>query len=395
MQKIKVLMLSHTPLPDSRVEKEARFLKTQGHEIRIICPYIKKRKVFDCFIEIISFGSIKNLLIRTLLPNIFQNKFLLFDLIKKFRPQVLHVHDIVMAIPALLISKVHGIPLVYDSHEAWDLYALSNFKTASFRSKLNHLLRYFIFLPFQRFIPKFSNFFIVTHDLMARFYLKAMRINPDKVKVLRNVVDFTEMEGRHGFETLDLTNKKLMEDLNNKEIFKVIYHGGLAGRKRPIRLLIKAMQYLKNERIILVIAGSKYDALKELAIELGVADSVHFTGFLTHDILFTILEKCDAGIICMDPKYLDGHVTSFVKLYEYFALGLPVLATPMYNLREVDDFITYWNSPKSLAEKIIECVKNKEKLLSISKEVKKYARQNNWQAECHSLKEAYELLSSK
>ncbi|MHC1591608.1 MAG: glycosyltransferase, partial [Candidatus Helarchaeales archaeon] len=176
-------------------------------------------------------------------------------------------------------------------------------------------------------------------------------------------------------------------------VCKIIYHGGLHGKKRPIHLLIHAIRHVKNKNIKLILAGSDPEHLEKLATSLGVKDRVYFTGFLTHDVLFSILEYCDVGIICMNPKYLDGHVTSFVKLYEYFMFGLPVLATPMKNLEGLDECVEFWRSSRELAAKINEYCKNSDKIQEISKKVKKIAQENNWFIECKSLEDLYRQIS--
>ncbi|MHC1592291.1 MAG: glycosyltransferase family 4 protein, partial [Candidatus Helarchaeales archaeon] len=211
-------MLSHTPLPDSRVEKEAKFLASLGHEVEIVCPYIKKKKRFRYFSRIWSFGSIKKLLIHTIFPNILQGKFLLFDIIRRVRPSVLHVHDIVMVIPALIISRIARIPLIYDSHEAWELYGYSNFRNASFFSKPNHFFRYIIYSIFQRIAPKKARFFIVTHELMARHYERTLGLDPRRIRVIRNVVDLDELRERTSPKDLVLNDKRLEKDLKNPDV---------------------------------------------------------------------------------------------------------------------------------------------------------------------------------
>lgn len=388
-------MLSHTPLPDTRVEKEAKFLKELGHQIDIICPFIRKRKKFVCFNRVWTFGSIKKLLIRTFSPNLIKNKFLFFDMIKKIQPDVLHAHDIVMATPSLLISQVFNIPLIFDSHEYWDLYSLSRFKSASFLKKVIEFMRCMIILPLNKIVAKLTKYFVVVNEVMAQHYEKSYKISPEKTVILQNVVDFDEISNKVSLKEDKDLDENLKSDLLKEDIFKVIYHGGLGGEKRPVWLLVKAMKYLKNKDIKLVLVGSKYEELAKLALNEQVSKDVHFTGFLTHDVLFSVIEKCNLGVVCINPKFIDGHISSFVKLYEYFSLGLPILSTNLYNLREYGDFITFWDSPKDLAEKIIELRSKKEYLLSLSAKVRRYGKQHDWVNECQKLKKIYEMIQHR
>lgn len=69
------------------------------------------------------------------------------------------------------------------------------------------------------------------------------------------------------------------------------------------------------------------DDVKRLAQDLGVADSIHFTG-VRSDIR-DILGVCDVGILCSETEALSN------VLLEYMEAGLPVIATRTGGIPEV------------------------------------------------------------
>ena len=68
------------------------------------------------------------------------------------------------------------------------------------------------------------------------------------------------------------------------------------------------------------------------ARELGIMESVEFTGWLSNDTVTEYLIKCDIGVapyVKLDPFFFDP-----VKVIEYMAAGLATIATDQGGLRE-------------------------------------------------------------
>ncbi len=77
------------------------------------------------------------------------------------------------------------------------------------------------------------------------------------------------------------------------------------------------------ERVHFLVLGSGQDEqmLKDLAQRLGVADRVHFAGYVSHEQMPAFLHACD---IFIRPSRSEGMGNSFI---EAMAAGLPVIAT--------------------------------------------------------------------
>ena len=106
---------------------------------------------------------------------------------------------------------------------------------------------------------------------------------------------------------------------------------GIMGPQDGIDYLLRAIQQLvytlKMDDVYCVIIGkSDYlDELKELAAELGIADKVWFTGWISYADLLRYLSTVD---ICVapDPSNPFNDRCTMIKMMEYMAMGKPIVA---------------------------------------------------------------------
>ncbi len=82
---------------------------------------------------------------------------------------------------------------------------------------------------------------------------------------------------------------------------------------------------LKDFACVVVGDGPALPSVKSLAAELNVADHVKFTGYLTGNDLLEALSRFDIGII-PDPKNSYNDKISMNKVFEYSAMGIPIVA---------------------------------------------------------------------
>jgi len=110
----------------------------------------------------------------------------------------------------------------------------------------------------------------------------------------------------------------------------VLYLGTLI-RFRRLDILLEALKLLKNEhpRAKLIFVGDGEDPrdrqlLEARAVQLGVQESVEFTGMLP---MSDAHDRVASAAVCVSPFYPTPILrsTSPTKLYEYMALGRPVV----------------------------------------------------------------------
>jgi glycosyltransferase involved in cell wall biosynthesis len=111
---------------------------------------------------------------------------------------------------------------------------------------------------------------------------------------------------------------------------------GFAGALRPWHGLETAIEALPGiEGAVLAVAGdgSHRETLERLAAERGVIDRVRWLGRVPHDEMPAFLAGLDAAVAPYPP--LDDFAFSPLKLYEYLAAGVPVVASDVGQVREV------------------------------------------------------------
>jgi len=82
----------------------------------------------------------------------------------------------------------------------------------------------------------------------------------------------------------------------------------------------------------------------------------HVVPWQSHSELSTILDGLDVGFMpydCSDPKNL--HCVP-LKLFDYFARGIPVVSTPIVYLRQFEDLVYLGTTPRELGDKISEAL---------------------------------------
>jgi glycosyltransferase involved in cell wall biosynthesis len=109
----------------------------------------------------------------------------------------------------------------------------------------------------------------------------------------------------------------------------LIYMGNLS-RWWGIDLAIKAMpallRIMPNLRFLIAGEGSEGANLRALSQDLGLMHSVHFMGRLSYRDLPALLAESDVGIATSQPDSEFRKYATPLKVVEYMAAGLPVIA---------------------------------------------------------------------
>ncbi len=114
--------------------------------------------------------------------------------------------------------------------------------------------------------------------------------------------------------------------------------GGLIAWQ-ALDLLLEALAMLRAEGIVLGLAvigdGAMLEPWRQRAAELGIADKVVFTGQVPGAEVGTMLARCDIGYSGPRRMAIGSMYHSPIKLYEYMAQGLPVLAASFDDARKL------------------------------------------------------------
>ncbi|MFQ5460394.1 MAG: glycosyltransferase family 4 protein [Anaerolineae bacterium] len=93
----------------------------------------------------------------------------------------------------------------------------------------------------------------------------------------------------------------------------------------------------RSVKVLVVGHGPERRSLAALAGELGIADATHFAGAVAHELVPPLLHLMDVAVAPYPaaPEGTAGFYFSPLKLFEYMAAALPVVAADAGQMREV------------------------------------------------------------
>jgi glycosyltransferase involved in cell wall biosynthesis len=118
----------------------------------------------------------------------------------------------------------------------------------------------------------------------------------------------------------------------------VVYAGQLYPWK-GVDTLIGAMKGVPGARLT-ILGGLGPDdpnlaACRALARQGGIAERVHFAGFVPHADVRSRLAVAGVGVVPLPDRLMSRYFTSPLKLFDYMAAGVPIVASDLRALREV------------------------------------------------------------
>lgn len=310
MKKLVVLSVTNDLATDQRVQKVAQTLLNMGFEVMLVgrllkgslpVPHFKHHRMQLIFTKGVAFYAEYHL------------RLFLFLLFKK--ADVLVANDLDTLLPNFLISKIKGIPLVYDSHEYYtEVPELQDNPT---KKKIWLSVEQFIF-------PKLKKVFAVNASI-ASIYEEKYKV---KVNVLRNVPRKSNLQ----FDTKAALRKQLNLPLDKKII---IMQGSGINVSRGGEEAVEAMQFVENTLLYIIGAGDAIPLLKQMVFNLKLQEKVIFMAKLPYRDLLNYTACADAGLTLDKDNNLNYRYSLPNKLFDYFACGLPVIASKLVEIEKI------------------------------------------------------------
>ncbi|MFX1294033.1 MAG: glycosyltransferase family 4 protein [Promethearchaeota archaeon] len=350
---MRILMVLYLRFPpDIRVEKEAKSLIKEGHDIYLIALSNTKKEYFEKINNINVIYLKRYLLDRIMYRFNYINYVLvkkICEVIKKYQIEIIHVHDLPLVKTGVVAAKIHKIPIIADLHENYPAYLALTKKRGIKKLIFNLFFNQKRYRAYELSILKQVNkIILVTQEGLERFRSK---ISLDKFKIISNVVD------KDRFPDLGL-DKILQEKYENKFIVSYI---GTVARHRGLDTTINALKFLKNKNIRLLIVGAteeKKQNLINLAKRQGVNNLMDIIGWVSFNEMIQYVKVSDVGLI---PHNATEHTNTTIphKLFHYLYLKRPVLVSDCKPLKRIVEdtksgLIFKANDSKHMAKKLSE-----------------------------------------
>jgi len=277
--------------------------------------------------------------------------------------------------------KLFGKKFLFDHHDINPELYEAKFGRRDLFHRLMLKLEYWTF--------RTADVSIATNESFKRVAIERGRMPADRVFVVRSGPNLARLKILPPEERLKQGRRYL------------VGYVGVMGKQDGIEHLLQAARHIvfrlrrTDVHFGLVGGGTSLEEMKALAVELGVAGFVTFTGPLWGDEMLAMLNTAD---ICVNPdtanEMNDKSTTN--KIMEYMALGKPIvqfdLAEGRFSARRASLYARR-NDPLDFAAKIIELLDDPVRRGEMGRYGRKRVENElEWRHEAPKLLAAYEAL---
>lgn len=230
------------------------------------------------------------------------------------RCDAVHCHDVYPLVPAAVLARLKGVPLVYDAHELVDHVRLRPTLLGRFWDACH------------RWAVRRAEHVITPNESRARFLVE-QGYGPRRPPVpIRNIPDAAPVcgpaklsRGELGFGESD---------------FVVIYQGWIAADRFSAELVQAFASLPDDYRLVLIGDGPAMPRVREL-LTGDLARRVHVTGYVPKDRVLDYLAVSDLGVMLYDGRVLNNYYCAPNKLFDYINAGIPVVANELPEVRRL------------------------------------------------------------
>ncbi len=357
-----IVSVSNDLTTDQRVDRICKSLVKMGFEILLVGRKLKKSSD-------INDRGYKTKRLKLL----FNKGFLfyaclnirLFFLLLFTKSEILLANDLDTLPANCLAAKLKRKILIYDSHELFtEVPELNN----RMRVKKTWLKIE------KKCLPRVNKAYTVCNSI-ADYYHEKYNI---KFEVIRNLPLYAE-------EKTDFGQRQNI----------IIYQGAL-NKDRGLELLIEAMQFIDDYKLIIAGDGDITCKLKYYTKKMQLSEKIEFTGRLNFSELYKLSSIALLGFSLERDTNLNYHYALPNKIFDYINAGTPVLCSELPEMKNIIDSYNCGQTFKGensqqLAEQIIRILKNKEQLKTYHQNCIKASSELCWKNEEVKLKKIFEF----
>lgn len=173
-------------------------------------------------------------------------------------------------------------------------------------------------------------------------------------------------------------------------------------KEKGIPELVEAMGYLPEingtDPLLLCVGGpiEAVPAYMERARRAGVPESrLKFVDRVPNTEVPLWMRACDVVTIPWPWTEFSAYFTSPLKLFEYMAAGVPIVATDLPSIREIlrhgeNAWLVPPNDPKALAAGILHLLKNRDLAARLTEQAREEVRKYTWEQRAKAILELLE-----
>lgn len=376
---MKVWIINHYAIPPSlgglvRHYYFSKYLQKKGHEVKIFTA----SKVHNTDVNMISnkalyiekaIDGVEYTFVKTSdykgngikrVINMLQFPIRIWNVCKSFeKPDVIYTSspDLFTAVSAVLLAKHMKVQKIVEIRDLWpeSIVEFSRF------SKKNPMIQ--ILYQMEKWLYKSADALVFT---MAggKKYIKekgwTRGIDPKKIHHINNGVDLEEFAyNKEHFRVQD-------EDLENEDIFNVVYAGSIRNANN-VETLVKAIEELnESDRCQLLLYGDGTDKERlEQYCKKNRLNNIKFKGKVEKKYIPYILSRADLNIINYKQTGLLRYGGSQNKLFEYLASGKPICSNVQMGYSLIEKY--HCGIEKDITD-VIEYAELIRKFMTMSKE---------------------------
>lgn len=299
----------------------------------------------------------------------------LFLLLLSSKVDILHANDLDTLLANHLASRLRNKPLIYDSHEY-------------FTETPEVIHRPFVrkvWLRIEKWIfPKVHAAFTVNTSL-ADIFENKYKI---PVRVMRNVPRKRKYEVRKTRQELQLPDDRKI----------ILLQGAGINIQRGAEEAVMAMQHLDGVLLLIIGGGDVMPILHEMVDDLKLNDKVRILPKQPYEILYDYTVLSDLGLTLDKDTNPNYRYSLPNKLFDYIQARVPVLASPMTEIKKIVDEYGIGDTienhePQHIASKIQEAAENSRKMEEWKENLIFASAKLCWENEKHVLEEVYKAYA--
>lgn len=352
-----------------RVYWVVRNLLDRGHRVSVVAPFLHQNGMDVHFpgIHVLSLGKITRFVAMKELVYAFMMKVAFFRLLF-LKCDVIYAHNVVAALPAVLVGNLRRIPVIFDMDDLLTGYS-------------KHPWVYKMGPRLEAWVARRAILTLATsHHVEAWCHERGI----ERTMIIR-----------HGV-ALDLFS------IPPRERKYITFTGGIEVND-GVLLIPDAAKLVLNEfpdiQFLFAGEGKDLQRLKDAVHTAGLEKAFVFRGWVNHEEIPEILAESQVGLITS----LEVSATVFsspLRSYEYMAAGLPFVASDLSGIVEQVELsqagITFKNGDsESLAESILTLLKDKTLREKLGKNGRKYVEAHcDWNKNVTEISEICEKMVS-